>query len=328
MGTLGRTLRLFLADGTPNGIVFAEIINWSGQVIRVPRGLVSQFIERKESNRTGVYLLVGSDEEVPGRLRIYVGESDNLGERLRQHANKEPFEWDYACVTTSKDQNLTKAHGLFLESQIIKQSIAADRATLINAQTSVYENIPESDISDMTYFFEQISVLLPALGVELFSPAPLQRKGISSSIVPFDTPPTTPIYERRKTIPALTGDDAIEVILRDGSYGIEARGYESNGEILVSKGSQARGENESRVNVYKNLRDRLQKEGKLVQTPNPKILEFADDVLFNSPSAASAVILDRNDNGRTSWKEKTSGKSLNEWYAEQANTVQQPGLSP
>lgn len=73
MKPLGKTLRLFLVDGTPNGIVIAEIINWSGQVVRVPRALLSQFLERKESNRTGAYLLIGDDDEVPGRLRVYVG---------------------------------------------------------------------------------------------------------------------------------------------------------------------------------------------------------------------------------------------------------------
>lgn len=105
MRSLGKTLRLFLVDGTPSGIVFAEIINWSGQVVRVPRSLLSQFLERKESSRTGIYLLIGNDEEEVGRLQAYVGESDNVGERLRQHANsKDMFDWDYACVVTSKDQ--------------------------------------------------------------------------------------------------------------------------------------------------------------------------------------------------------------------------------
>ena len=34
---LGKTIRLYLADGTPTGPVVAEIINWTGQVIVVPR---------------------------------------------------------------------------------------------------------------------------------------------------------------------------------------------------------------------------------------------------------------------------------------------------
>jgi hypothetical protein len=135
MKTLGKTLRLFLADGTPSGIVVAEIINWSGQLIRLPRPLLRAFLERKESNRTGVYLLVGADDEVAGRLRVYVGESDNVGVRLRQHVNSDDKSfWDFACVITSKDQNLTKAHGLFLEARIVDRALSADRVSLENSK--------------------------------------------------------------------------------------------------------------------------------------------------------------------------------------------------
>ena len=112
--------------------------------------------------------------------------------------------------------------------------------------------------------------------------------------------------------------------MRDTRFGIEARGLESNGEILVLSGSQARGINASEVNIYRQLRNRLIREGKISPTDNPRILQFSTDVLFNSPSAASAVILDRNDNGRNSWKEKNSNKTLNDWYVEQANIAQQP----
>ena len=33
----GRSVRLFLADGTSTGIVTAEIMNWTGHVIAAPR---------------------------------------------------------------------------------------------------------------------------------------------------------------------------------------------------------------------------------------------------------------------------------------------------
>lgn len=31
--TQGRSLRLFLVDGTPNGLLTAEIMNWTGHVL-------------------------------------------------------------------------------------------------------------------------------------------------------------------------------------------------------------------------------------------------------------------------------------------------------
>lgn len=327
MTSLGKTLRLFLVDGSSNGIVIAEIINWSGQVIRFPRGRLGEFLTRKESNRTGVYLLSGDDAEVPGRLRVYVGETDNLGMRIKQHANdQDKGFWDYACTISSKDFNLTKSHALFLESKIIDRASYADRVTLENTQQSLYENIPESDLSDMSYFFDQLSVVLPALGYELFSPRALdttQSIAVSTnntSVLDFDAK----AIERRSPLEPRTGPDAIQVILRDAKFGIEAKGLESNGEILVVSGSQARGENESEVNVYRSLRERLIKEGKLATTEDPRVLVFKTDVLFNSPSAASAVILDRNDNGRNSWRAVESNRTLNDVYAQQANRAQQP----
>ena len=66
----GKTLRLFLVDGIPTGIVLGEIINWTGQITRLPRSSLAHFLERKDLNRTGVYLLIGSDEEEAGRQRV------------------------------------------------------------------------------------------------------------------------------------------------------------------------------------------------------------------------------------------------------------------
>lgn len=32
----GRSIRLFLVDGTPNGLLTAEIMNWTGHVLTSP----------------------------------------------------------------------------------------------------------------------------------------------------------------------------------------------------------------------------------------------------------------------------------------------------
>jgi hypothetical protein len=179
----------------------------------------------------------------------------------------------------------------------------------------------------MMYFFEQVSVLLPALGVEIFAPRELDRRVLENQAVSADGASLGTFDRRsprRSDIPVTGGAKTIDVMLRDGKFGIEAHGIESNGEIIVLTGSQARGVSESLTNIYRPLRERLIKEGKIAHTGSDQVLEFKSDVLFNSPSAASAVILDRNDNGRNSWKERSSNKTLNEWYAEQANLVSQP----
>jgi hypothetical protein len=59
----GKTIRIFLADGEPTGILLAEISNWTGKVLVAPRSQLDQLSKREEVRRTGVYLLVGPDPD-------------------------------------------------------------------------------------------------------------------------------------------------------------------------------------------------------------------------------------------------------------------------
>ena len=58
---VGKTIRIFLADGEPTGILLVEISNWTGKVLVAPRSQLDQLSKREEVRRTGVYLLVGPD---------------------------------------------------------------------------------------------------------------------------------------------------------------------------------------------------------------------------------------------------------------------------
>ncbi len=55
----GRTVRLFLVDGEPTGLMTAEIINWTGHVLIASRESLGDVLLRDESRRTGIYFLVG-----------------------------------------------------------------------------------------------------------------------------------------------------------------------------------------------------------------------------------------------------------------------------
>lgn len=108
----GKSVRLFLADGTPGGLVTAEIMNWTGHVTAAPRSDLAHLLSRAEVARTGVYMLLGDDPESPGGVLAYIGEGDDVKKRLYSHARPadqgaKDF-WDRAIVLTSKDMNLTK----------------------------------------------------------------------------------------------------------------------------------------------------------------------------------------------------------------------------
>ena len=137
----GKTIRIYLADGDPNGIRTAEIINWTGNVLVAPRTQLSKFAKRDEAKRTGVYCLVGPDPENPLRDVVYVGEGDNVLKRLKKHDKEKDF-WTRFFVVTSKDQNLTKSHVRYLESRMIATGRQTGRAKINNATTPPLPPLP------------------------------------------------------------------------------------------------------------------------------------------------------------------------------------------
>ena len=113
---------------------------------------------------------MGEDPDSLGGLIAYVGEGDDVGRRLYQHARPEPDGkdfWDRAIVMTSKDANLTKAHARYLESRLITVAADAGRARLVNGTAPPLSALPEADVSDMEYFLDQVRIVLPVLGLNL-----------------------------------------------------------------------------------------------------------------------------------------------------------------
>ena len=85
----GRSIRLFLPDGTPQGLIIAEVGNWIGKALCSPRGRLDELLKRSEATRTGIYILLGPDPDRPGGTKAYIGEADNVGGRLRIHLRDE-----------------------------------------------------------------------------------------------------------------------------------------------------------------------------------------------------------------------------------------------
>ena len=98
-----------------------EVVNWTGKALSAPRSRLGQLIRREEAERTGIYVLIGPDPDRAAGLKAYVGEADRVGTRLRHHEtdNDKDF-FDRVVFVVSKDENLTKAHARFLESQLIQ----------------------------------------------------------------------------------------------------------------------------------------------------------------------------------------------------------------
>lgn len=293
----GKSVRLFFVDGTATGLVTAELMNWTGHLLIPPRSTLGVALSREEADRTGIYILSGQDPEKPSQTKIYVGEGDNVGNRLRSHAKDENKDfWTKACIITSKDTNLTKAHVRYLEHRLVQMASAAGRVTVANGNEPGEKLLPEADRSDMEVFIENLQTILPAIGFDFFQ----VRKA------PASTDPVQHSQARREAGP-------IELFLKHRS-GIEARAYETGGDILVQQGSQVQPPADYAMNQYGDLRDQLFRDGII----DEETMSFTKDYKFSSPSAAAAVIIGRNANGRRNWK-LASGETLGDWQDRQLN---------
>lgn len=310
----GRTLKLFLVDGAPNGLLTAEIMNWTGHVITGPRSRLDELIQRPESKRTGVYFLVGPDRGPGIGTQVYIGETDDVTQRLSAHNRPEEKGgkdfWEKVCVVTSKDANLTKGHIKYLESRLIRIAQQAGRCELLNNTDPGYDNLPEADRSDMQFFLSQIQTLLPVLGYEFLRESP---KLPLISAQDFSATVAVTANGMEVHSPIFIGDVR--------KYGITAKGQEINGEFVVFKGSKARLDWEGVDGTYTNLFRELVRTNVIVQTSDGLHREFSKDYAFSSPSAAAAVVAGRSANGRTHWIDSATGQTYGTWQEARVNRV-------
>lgn len=273
----GKQVKLLLDDGTPGGLTTAEITNWTGSVVSARRSELAELLRCEEAARTGVYLLLGDDEDAIGDTRCYVGEADTVAIRLRAHANEgsKSF-WNQTVVVTSKDTNLTKSHVRYLEARIIELATKAGRVTLENGTNPPRPNLPEADVSDMEYFIGQLQIVLPVLGVNAIR--------VRTARAPESMP---------------RASDSPVFSLRQKKGGIDARAQQIDGEFILLQGSSvAAAWVGTSKGGYHAQREGFVSDGSIVVDGERGWT--TRDIVFSSPSAASSVALGRSSNGRTS----------------------------
>ena len=284
------SLRIFVADGDPDGLRIVDKSNWIGKALVFPRALLPQVKARPELAQTGVYLLLGPRPDGEGDM-LYVGEGDPIRPRLESHYAQKDF-WTRAIgFTTTTAGQLNKAHVQFLESRLIALAKAAKRLPLDNANQPAEPSLSEADRADMDVFLGHMLGLLPVLGVHAFEQAP-------------------------KAPAAKAGP-----VLTCKGKGVQATGYEDSQGFVVRAGSQAVADTvpsmAQHVRGMFDLRQELISNGVLAL--QGALFQFTQDYTFSAPSTAAAVVLGRSANGRVEWK-AADGRTLKE--LQEAEAVQ------
>jgi len=269
MTRFGKTLKLFLIDGDPNGRMTCELSNWTGKAYKIPRIKVKDCTDRSDLSNPGVYLLFGKDEE--GRDLVYIGEAETVLKRLIQHLTQKDF-WNEAIILISKDENLNKAHIKYLENKLYETAKAVNRYQIDNTTIPTQASIAESDRAEMEEFLDNVKLLVNTLGHKVFD-------------------------EKRELKPKKKQD----TFYIKAARGANGQGEPTSDGFVVLKGSMAAGTTvNSMTSNFINLRQKLIDQSIIIR--KGEVFEFPEDYIFSSPSTAASIVLGRNANGLTEWK--------------------------
>ena len=171
---MGKKLTVLWTQGTQSGPRIVEIGNWVGRVCTVRVLRFQIFLRDQKLTIPGVYFLKSLPKSDAFSERIYIGEAENIGVRLRQHLADANKDFEELAFFISKDELLTKTQIKFLESKFIQQAHEAKSAEIDNGNVPSLPTLHEADISDMEYFREQVKLILPIMGFKFLVPTVVQ----------------------------------------------------------------------------------------------------------------------------------------------------------
>lgn len=273
--TEAKKIELFLPNGDPTGCLMCDVANWDGKIFRLPKNLMTNYLDRPELQYTGIYFLIGGQDELK---KLYIGEAENLSHRLVQHINKD-F-WSECLVITKKENAMNKAHAKFLENYFYQLTKRIGRCIIVNGNTPTKSSISEADEAILNDFSQKVADTIGVIGYRFL----------------------TPLIDVTKNTA-----EQFEITSKRLRPHVEAKGMITNEGFVVMKGSTSMSQFKPASSDSLRIKwEKLRSEGII------KNNTFVRDYLASSPSTAAAMVLGRNANGLTEWKTK-NGKPLKKY---------------
>ncbi|HWY10356.1 MAG TPA: GIY-YIG nuclease family protein [Bacteroidia bacterium] len=313
MTTFGKSIRIYLKDGTVTGIRFGEVVNQTIESIACPRNRVPELRSYESANRPGVYFLFGYDEET-GDNKTYIGEAENVFERLQNHYTNKEF-WNEVIFFVSKDENLTKSHVKYLESRSIQIATSTKRYKIENGNQSQPSSLPPADRDAMEEFLVYLKLLLGVFGHKLLEELNPVRLKISENSNQLTLTATTQDNQ------IITTSKTLELSL--SANGVKANSIQTDEGIVVLEGSEVVQTFSPSLHLgYQKLREKLINNGTLKLIGNKYV--FQKNYLFDAATPAAAIIVGRSISGPQTWKDK-NGSSLKD--IENLKIIQSPDFT-
>lgn len=284
-----KTVQLYLIDGTPAGRIKCSLTNWTGIVYLIPRTYLNDSTTRSDLNQSGVYILLGNDDET-GASQMYVGQGIQrkngkgvLG-RIFEHIGSEQNDYfTHAIIIVTSNDSFGPTEVSYLENAFYNLGLKAGRTNLTNSNYPSPGHVTEEKQAELDEFIAFSKIAIGSLGYRLFE-AVDDRQETLQNIVP-------------------TNEGADEPLLYLDAAGIRATGRQTSEGFVVLAGSKLRPQvNPSAPDTVRANRARFKER----ITPE---FELMRDTLFSSPSSASNFLMGASTNGRIVWKD-TAGMNL------------------
>lgn len=159
-------VRIFLQDGTVDGVKIIAKSKWTGRGMVIPRPLLAEEIERKELDAAGVYILVGTGSR-DGRPTLVIGSAEPLSRRLLQ-LDTEADSWGWALVSTAKKGRLDPSTIQYLEGRLLQVVEETKRAVLANPHRVDLPDLDDREREAAEDFFEHLLSICPILDLRVF----------------------------------------------------------------------------------------------------------------------------------------------------------------
>ena len=277
--TYGKVIELFLVNGTADSLITAELSNWNGMAVKIPRVELSS-CNNDDITKPGVYFLFCKEDD--GSDSVYIGEAENVQERLKQHvrdyqSDKETYYWNTAVIFVGRDLN--KAMIRYLENQFVQIARESKRYLVLTENTYQNTVLKDSQKAVMEEFIDNVKTLINALGYKVLEP--LVQADLSSRKI----------------------DDEV-LYITSGS--VNARGMVTSEGFVVLSGTTV---NETTAQSLSPGLLKLRKD--LLDSTKVENLTTIEDILFSSSSAAADFVLGYSASGPRSGKAK-NGRTLKE----------------
>ncbi|MDL2293269.1 GIY-YIG nuclease family protein [Ruminococcaceae bacterium OttesenSCG-928-D13] len=282
MATRGKSINLFLMDGTATGRMKCTLSNWTGVAYKIPRTELDKCKEREDLSQSGVYFLFGVSEET-GENVVYVGQAgarkngEGILYRLQEHKrNPEKDYWTEAVVFTTSNNSFGPTEISYLENHFCVLATAANRYLVKNGNEPTIGNVTEEKESELEEFIDYAKIVMGTLGHKVFEPL-VQIDNIDQRHDDVESKADDPVFVYERKTGTATGKRTAEgfVVLK--------------GSAIAPKLQQSCPES------ARKLRDKYADSidaGGILTT----------DVLFGSPSTAASFVAGSNMSGNIAWK--------------------------